>query len=203
MTRFQLLDAKQLAKLDPEFEAPRSDYRLYLVEFAAGKYVRTVGCDGGEPEDNTFGRDWSWVPDELNKLAEEKAGNGGTMTTILQHRDGRTIEIKSLTADDAKLIPLPAGWAFGTIEPVPTFKPLGAPEKPAAKAPRDTAARDAATERVRLLIAGNATVFTAKYLAGHGITGPQFSAAKKALIKAGVAVDPGKGKIGGKAASAS
>ncbi len=23
--------------------------------------------DGGEPEDNSYGRDWSWVPDLLNK----------------------------------------------------------------------------------------------------------------------------------------
>ena len=32
---------------------------------------RLVGMDGGEPEDATFGRDWSWVVDELNALAEE------------------------------------------------------------------------------------------------------------------------------------
>jgi len=24
-------------------------------------------CDGGEPEDNTFTRDWSWVPKELRR----------------------------------------------------------------------------------------------------------------------------------------
>lgn len=29
---------------------------------------RELGTDGGEPEDQSFWRDWSWVPDELNKL---------------------------------------------------------------------------------------------------------------------------------------
>ena len=26
---------------------------------------------GGEPEDQTFSRDWSWVPDLLNQLSNE------------------------------------------------------------------------------------------------------------------------------------
>lgn len=30
-----------------------------------------IASDGGEPEDNSFGRDWSWVPDLLNQLADE------------------------------------------------------------------------------------------------------------------------------------
>lgn len=28
---------------------------------------RFVGSDGGEPEDQTLGRNWRWVVDELNK----------------------------------------------------------------------------------------------------------------------------------------
>lgn len=28
-----------------------------------------LGSDGGEPEDQSFGRDWAWVPVELNRLA--------------------------------------------------------------------------------------------------------------------------------------
>ncbi len=31
-----------------------------------------VGTDGGEPEDQTLGRDWSWVVDALNDLHKEK-----------------------------------------------------------------------------------------------------------------------------------
>lgn len=30
-----------------------------------------VGVDGGEPEDQTLGRDWSWVADALNEVHEE------------------------------------------------------------------------------------------------------------------------------------
>ncbi len=123
------------------------------------------------------------------------------MITI-QHRDGTRREIPSLTAADAALIPLAQGWAFGTIEPVPTFKPLVAAR--VDKAPRDKATQDAATATVRRIIEGNTAVFTAKSMVGsgaNGVTGPQFSAAKKALIKAGVATDPGKGKIAGKVAA--
>lgn len=45
-----------------------ADERSLLVDTKDG---RILGTDGGEPEDNTLGRDWSWVAVELNKLAEE------------------------------------------------------------------------------------------------------------------------------------
>lgn len=35
-----------------------------LVDSADG---RELGTDGGEPEDQSFWRDWAWVPDELNR----------------------------------------------------------------------------------------------------------------------------------------
>jgi hypothetical protein len=44
---------------------------LYAVD-DAGNRVRYVASDGGEPEDQSFLRDWSWVVDELNQAA----GNG-------------------------------------------------------------------------------------------------------------------------------
>lgn len=31
-----------------------------------------VGADGGEPEDQTLGRDWSWVPELLNIICAEE-----------------------------------------------------------------------------------------------------------------------------------
>lgn len=52
-----------------------------LVEFKDGGTTELVGTDGGEPEDQTFGRDWKWVPDRLNaevaarKAAEEKCAD--------------------------------------------------------------------------------------------------------------------------------
>jgi hypothetical protein len=43
------------------------DYRIYLyLQKDDGEY-EFIASDGGEPEDNTFRRDWSWVPGELNK----------------------------------------------------------------------------------------------------------------------------------------
>ena len=32
--------------------------------------------DGGEPEDNSFGRDWSWVTTELQKAYEQGLVDG-------------------------------------------------------------------------------------------------------------------------------
>ena len=37
---------------------------LYLM--VDGIPVRELGSEGGEPEDQTFGRDWFWVAKELN-----------------------------------------------------------------------------------------------------------------------------------------
>ena len=42
-------------------------YRLGIWEVEDEIGYRFVGSDGGEPEDNTLNRDWSWVVDELNK----------------------------------------------------------------------------------------------------------------------------------------
>ena len=34
--------------------------------------------DGGEPEDNTFGRDWNWVPQELERAYKQGLKDGAT-----------------------------------------------------------------------------------------------------------------------------
>lgn len=50
-------------------------YDLHLYQLDEGT-DRWVASDGGEPEDNTFGRDWGWVPAELHKAYDDgfKAG---------------------------------------------------------------------------------------------------------------------------------
>ncbi len=48
-----------------------SDYGDEYRELVDTSTGDVVGSDGGEPEDNTFYRDWSWVPTLLNKVAEE------------------------------------------------------------------------------------------------------------------------------------
>lgn len=37
-----------------------------------GTHIEYVGCDGGEPEDQTLGRDWAWVVGALNKEARRE-----------------------------------------------------------------------------------------------------------------------------------
>ena len=43
--------------------------RLYRINDDGTE--RYMGRDSGQPEDNTFARDWDWVPVELNHLAAE------------------------------------------------------------------------------------------------------------------------------------
>ena len=43
-----------------------------LVEYDKNNNpLRIVASDGGEPEDQTFHRNWSWVVKEMNKLDNE------------------------------------------------------------------------------------------------------------------------------------
>ena len=60
-----------------EFDNQTGRFRVrYNVEWGNYELYDTltnevVGCDGGEPEDQTLVRDWQWVRTLLNKLAEE------------------------------------------------------------------------------------------------------------------------------------
>ena len=47
---------------DPQWYEYRSG--VFLME--KGIPIEMLGCDGGEPEDQTLGRDWSWIVDALN-----------------------------------------------------------------------------------------------------------------------------------------
>lgn len=51
-------------------EADR-DGRSKLVRINDDGTEDDLGWDGGEPEDNLFYRSWSWVPKELNALADQ------------------------------------------------------------------------------------------------------------------------------------
>ena len=42
-------------------------YTNFLFRQLDGRPVEYIGCDGGEPEDQTLRRDWSWVVTALNK----------------------------------------------------------------------------------------------------------------------------------------
>lgn len=61
---------------DYEGKVPEYEYRECLYEFDDDKPVRLIAMDGGEPEDASFGRDYNWIADELNKLAERLENDG-------------------------------------------------------------------------------------------------------------------------------
>jgi hypothetical protein len=68
LKRFVVIDSSEASKfLDVSINPDRS----YLCERMPDGQLRELGADRGEPEDNTFRRDWSWVEPELNKLADE------------------------------------------------------------------------------------------------------------------------------------
>jgi len=70
---FTLRDAKAAGCNDPDLEArfeymEEYDYTsgVFLCD-AQGNPKKLIGTDGGEPEDQTLGRDWNWVMDALNE----------------------------------------------------------------------------------------------------------------------------------------
>lgn len=54
----------------PESEYFLSEDRNLLYVLHNDVPVRLLGADHGEPEDNSFHRDYKWVVDELNRLRE-------------------------------------------------------------------------------------------------------------------------------------
>lgn len=69
--RFEVLNhqAATVAGLD----VPYDDHKNVLVENMPDGTRREITWDYGEPEDNSFLRDWAFVPALLNKLAAEAA----------------------------------------------------------------------------------------------------------------------------------
>jgi hypothetical protein len=43
------------------------DFRTVMKVYHKGKLI-AEHSDGGEPEDNSFGRDWNWVPGLIEKV---------------------------------------------------------------------------------------------------------------------------------------
>lgn len=59
--------------LEPQWDRPEygPDHNGLCVVDTTTNAV--VGCDGGEPEDQTLGRDWFWVVGALNAVDAERA----------------------------------------------------------------------------------------------------------------------------------
>ena len=75
--RFRVLSTYEMEKALPDAEGfGYRDECQYLAEFVPGETPRLVGSDGGEPEDNSFYRDWAWVVGELNAAYERGLKDG-------------------------------------------------------------------------------------------------------------------------------
>lgn len=60
---------------DYEIEALRNYERNYLGIFIDGVFLKSY-CDNGEPEDNSFSRDWYWVDVELERAYRKGLEDG-------------------------------------------------------------------------------------------------------------------------------
>ena len=54
------------------------DWGAVVYRFEGGKPVEPIGWDGGEPEDQTLWRDWSWVAPALQAAYELGRSHGAT-----------------------------------------------------------------------------------------------------------------------------
>lgn len=64
MEKYEFMNLKEAREHGcPELEDWEDDYVLCLVDTDA---KAVLGNDGGEPEDQSFGRDWNWVVGAMN-----------------------------------------------------------------------------------------------------------------------------------------
>ena len=61
---------------------PSYGYRTILFDTSTDPPTE-VGSDGGEPEDQTLGRDWRWVPELCNRLDAESSKITVEMVAVL------------------------------------------------------------------------------------------------------------------------
>ena len=77
MSRFNTFTKEEaIAAGFEEAEEWMDSERMFMLETLPDGKVRHLGTDGGEPEDNRFYRDWSWVETELNKAYEQGLKDG-------------------------------------------------------------------------------------------------------------------------------
>ncbi len=64
--------------LVPWVDRPEDDvwdtwlWTTFVFRYDGDTPIEYVGCDGGEPEDQTLSRDWAWVVGALNKEARRE-----------------------------------------------------------------------------------------------------------------------------------
>ena len=91
------------------------DFHFCLYETDGKKPIRLVGEDGGEPEDQTLGRDWKWVPAEMNKLSRQIAQ--------LQKLCAEMYQVYGTCGSSARVLDQLSAAASGKPLPYPTLLP--------------------------------------------------------------------------------
>lgn len=69
MVEYDVVSCKdpELLEFAPEFDNRWvEEWTRAVVRRQQGKIIEVLGTDGGEPEDQTLTRDWSWVVSSLN-----------------------------------------------------------------------------------------------------------------------------------------
>jgi hypothetical protein len=63
---------------------PRTKLTVYHISEVKGtenvSNIVLAESDGGEPEDNSFDRDWNWVPEALEKMYQLGKSDGALLT---------------------------------------------------------------------------------------------------------------------------
>ena len=65
------------------------EHTCYVIEYTDDVPTRVVGRDGGEPEDQTLWRDWSWVVPALHQAYEDGKNDYKSLTENLNYEDGK------------------------------------------------------------------------------------------------------------------
>lgn len=93
MVRYEIIpqNSPELAEFESFFREDDDGYFSAVVLRDGGKIVEIVGVDGGEPEDQSLRRDWSWVDDALNG-AYQLGYDAGYSDGLLDADEGRNPE---------------------------------------------------------------------------------------------------------------
>lgn len=78
------LNSEEIKEKYPEYydDYDGAFFSALVLRDSFGDIIKLIACDGGEPEDQTFSRDWSWVETELNRALDNGLQQAGETVSI-------------------------------------------------------------------------------------------------------------------------
>lgn len=72
------LDSEEVKDQYPEYydDYDGAFFSALVKRDSRGNILELIAVDGGEPEDQSFRRDWGWVPDALNEAYRQGLRDG-------------------------------------------------------------------------------------------------------------------------------